>query len=248
MRIWMVSRRRCNFVLWCVLVGLALLGASGRPPETSPVISYVTAGSVVVIDAGHGGPDSGAIGANGTLEKDISLALSQKLAKELIQQGCIVICVRDTDTDLAGADFSGTVRERKRADLQARADLANRNQADLFVSVHLNADPSPKWSGAQTFYEQGDETGACIGKAVQEQLKSTLKNTRREALAADGYFLMSAASMPTIIVEAGFLSNPEEEKLLQDEDYQQQVAGAIARGIVDGLKEQAGGSVSIDAE
>ena len=72
-----------------------------------PVISYVTAGSIVVIDAGHGGPDSGAIGANGSLEKDISLALSQKLAQELIQQGCIVICARDTDQDLAGEDFSG---------------------------------------------------------------------------------------------------------------------------------------------
>lgn len=231
-----------------MLLGLVFLGGVGRPMEARPVISYVTAGNVVVIDAGHGGPDSGAIGAQGTLEKDISLALSQKLARELIQQGCIVICVRDEDQDLMGEDFSGGLHERKRADLQARADVANRNGADLFVSVHLNADPSPKWSGAQTFYERGDATGESIGKAIQAQLKATLQNTRREALAADGYFLMSATSMPTIIVEAGFLSNPQEEELLKSEAYQQQVAGAIARGIVDGLKMQVQGSTEAGVE
>ena len=243
MRIWMVRRKHCDVLVWSFLFGLVLLGASGRPPEEVPVVSYVTAGNIVVIDAGHGGPDAGACSADGVLEKDISLALSQKLAGELIRQGCIVICVRDSDTDLAGDDFTGSLRERKRVDLQARADLANRNQADLYVSVHLNSDPSPRWAGAQTFYEQGSLEGELIGKSIQEQLKNTLKNTRREALAADGYFLMSATSMPAVIVEAGFLSNPKEALLLQDEEYQNRVAGAVARGIVDGLKKKADGQV-----
>ncbi len=240
MRVWMIEKSRCTAALWLMLLGITLGGIWGRMPESRPVMSYVTAGSVVVIDAGHGGPDAGAIGVKGTAEKDISLALSEKLARALTQQGCIVICTRSGDEDLVKEDFSGNLLERKRADLQARADIANRNRAALFISVHLNADPSPRWSGAQTFYEAGSPAAELVGKAIQQQLQATLKNTRREALAAEEYFLMSATEMPAVFVEAGFLSNPKEEALLQDEAYQQQLAAAVARGITDGLKAAAG--------
>ena len=247
MRVWMIRKSRCTAALWLMLTGLTLGSMWGRTPEARPALSYVTAGSVVVIDAGHGGPDAGAVGAQGTKEKDISLALSEKLARELVQQGCIVICTRSGDDDLVGADFTGSIRARKRADLQARADMANRNQAGLFISVHLNADPSPRWSGAQTFYEAGSPLAEQVGRAIQQQLKRALKNTRREALAAEEYFLMSATEMPAVFVEAGFLSNPKEEALLQDEGYQQQLAAAVARGITDGLKAAAAGESLPDA-
>ncbi len=248
MRVWMISRKRCRMILWLFGCGLLLVGASGRYEPASPVLSYVTAGTVIAVVAGHGGPDAGAVSADGVQEKEVSLQNANRLTEELTPLGCIVIPVRETDTDLAGEDFSGTVHERKQTDLRARADLANRNRAALYVSVHLNADPSPKWSGAQTFYERDDAFGERIGVSIQNQLKAELGNTRREALAADGYYLMNATDMPTVIVEAGFLSNPKEAALLQDGLYQQKIAAAIARGIVDGIIEETQGSAREETE
>lgn len=195
------------------------------------VLSHTMANQIIVIDAGHGGKDPGAISISGVAEKEINLAIAMKLDEYLRQAGAIVVNLRRDDSDLAGEDFTGTIRERKRKDLEQRAILANKNKADMFISIHVNADPSPQWFGAQTFYKYNNPASKVIGESIQSELKRILKNTKREAKEGN-YYLMDKTNMPTVIVEVGFLSNLKEEKLLLQDEYQAKIAYAILSGIL----------------
>ncbi|MBO8158076.1 MAG: N-acetylmuramoyl-L-alanine amidase CwlD [Thermosyntropha sp.] len=191
---------------------------------------YNVASKVIVIDPGHGGIDTGATRGN-IIEKDITLKMSQKLASELAAAGAAVIMTRSSDTDLVEDNFKGSYRERHRKGLSKRVEKANQTGADLFVSIHTNADPNPRWSGAQTFYHQQSEESKKAAEAIQSEIKRLLKNTKRDALAGD-YFVMNNTEMPAVLVEVGFISNYKEGKLLTDEEYQKKMAHAICSGIV----------------
>jgi N-acetylmuramoyl-L-alanine amidase len=192
-------------------------------------MSYALANRVVAIDPGHGGPDPGAKGKI-SQEKDITLAISKRLADYFSQAGAMVIVLRQDDHDLAG-DFKGSLLERKRKDLSLRLARAQENHADLYISIHTNADPSPRWYGAQTFYNGKSQAGKPLAESIQKELVRILGNTRREAKAGS-YYILDRASMPAVIVEAGFLSNPREEQLLNSPDYQSKLAYAIYSGVV----------------
>ena len=185
-------------------------------------------GKVIILDAGHGGPDGGA-SADGILEKDIALEITRMLRDYLQEQGALVIMTRDKDEDLAG-DTAG-YRARKRTDLQTRVELINKTDADLFLSIHLNAFPSPKYKGAQTFYTMRYKENKEIAKFIQAELKGNL-NTTREAKSISNVYLMKYAKKPGALVEAGFLSNASEREALTDKTYQQQVAASIYKGIM----------------
>jgi N-acetylmuramoyl-L-alanine amidase len=199
-------------------------------PET-PVMSYVIANQVIAVDAGHGGIDPGAISSDKHAEKDITLAISQKLVRYLKQGGAKTINLRTGNQDLCGANFKGSIRERKRHDLALRVQRAQSEQADLYISIHANADLSPRWSGAQTFYKAGQEESKVVALAIQKELIRILGNNKREAKTGS-YYILDRAKMPIVIVEVGFLSNPQEAKLLISEDYQDKIAYAIFSGIV----------------
>lgn len=222
----------------CALL-LVTLGCAAVYRSITPdlmVLSHAMANQIIVIDAGHGGKDPGASSVNGVEEKDINLSIALKLDEYLRQAGAIVINLRRDDSDLAGADFKGTFRERKRKDLEQRTILANKNKADMFISIHVNADPSPQWFGAQTFYKYNDMASKIVGESIQSELKRILKNTKREAKEGN-YYIMDKTNMPTVIVEVGFLSNPQEEKLLLQDEYQAKIAYAIYSGIVKSTQE-----------
>lgn len=196
-----------------------------------PVMSYVIADQVIVVDAGHGGIDPGAISQDKHKEKDITLAISKKLVRYLNQAGAKAINLRTSNQDLCGANFKGTIRERKRHDLALRIQRAQSEQADLYISIHTNADLSPRWSGAQTFYKNGQEESKVVAIAIQKELIRILGNNKREAKTGS-YYILDRAKMPIVIVEVGFLSNPQEARLLVSEDYQDKIAYAIFSGIV----------------
>lgn len=193
------------------------------------VLAYGLGNKVIVIDAGHGGIDPGAVRGD-RREKDVTLPISQRLARHLSQAGAMVIMLRDSDKDLAGADFKGTIAQRKRQDLANRVNKANQAKADLYVSIHTNADVSPRWTGAQVFYDSHSTKSKFIAETIQKELTSILGNTKREAKAGT-YFILSNTKMPTVIVEVGFISNPGEARMLYDPEYQNKLAYAIYAGI-----------------
>ncbi|MBP3953447.1 N-acetylmuramoyl-L-alanine amidase CwlD [Bacillus suaedae] len=188
-------------------------------------------GKVIVIDPGHGGIDGGAISKTGTLEKDVTLSLSLQLRDYLQEAGALVLMTREEDRDLAG-DNTQRIRQRKIEDLKRRVDIINESDADLFVSLHLNAIASPKWNGAQVFYNRANPENEAIAKFIQDEVRDNLENTTRQAKPIHNVYLVKNAKIPGALIEAGFLSNPEEADALNTTEYQQKVAASIYQGIM----------------
>lgn len=186
---------------------------------------------VVAIDAGHGGPDPGAIGVTGVREKDVTLAIAVELEKRLREAGFQTVMTRTGDYDLVRGE---EVLHRQREDLIRRAALVNGSGASAFVSLHANSFPEAAWFGAQTFYEANDEGGFSLATYIQAALVRELTDlgvNRRRAATADLRILRDVV-VPAVLVEVGFLSNPQEEALLRQPEYQARVAQAIADGIM----------------
>lgn len=193
-------------------------------------------GITIMIDPGHGGMDGGA-GDEQALEKDIALSVSEKLRDHLNGQGAIVLMTREKDTDLAKKETK-SIRTRKTEDLKRRKELINESGADLFVSVHLNAIPAEKWRGAQTFYSPHLPENEQIATDLQEELTDNLKNTDRQPAVIRHVYILKEAKVPGALVEIGFLSNPAERKLLENEEYQEKTAASISRGILHYFKRE----------
>lgn len=187
-------------------------------------------GKIILLDAGHGGPDGGA-GTGKTLEKDIALEITHKVRDYLQEQGALVIMTREKDEDLADPGTKGYSR-RKVEDLKKRLKIINTSDNDLFVSIHLNAIPSARWSGAQTFYAPHHKENARAAKFIQEELRRNLENTNRKAKPINQVYILKNAKKPGVLVEVGFLSNPTEKALLKKESYQEKVAASINMGIL----------------
>ncbi|MGO4890154.1 N-acetylmuramoyl-L-alanine amidase CwlD [Anaerobacillus sp. MEB173] len=188
-------------------------------------------GKVIILDPGHGGPDGGAVSKNGLLEKDVALDITLKLRDYLQESGALVLMTREEDQDLADPDLKG-IRKRKIQDLKRRVQLVNEAGGDMFVSVHLNAIPSPKWRGAQTFYNRALDDNQRLSKFIQEEIRRNLENTTREAKPIGSVYLLKQAEIPGALVEVGFLSNVAEAELLNTEKYQEKIAASIYQGIL----------------
>jgi len=190
--------------------------------------SEVLAGKVIVLDPGHGGIDGGAVGLDGAIvEDDTVLAIARYLRDYLQGGGAYVRLTREGDYDLAGEGHG----RRKERDMRVRAQIMNAADVDLSVSIHLNSISSPRWWGAQVFYGDDPPESACLAWYVQNALAEHL-NTPRLAKRRDDLYLLRVARVPTILVEAGFLSHPDEARRLLDPIYQKRIALAIYDGIV----------------
>lgn len=188
----------------------------------------------VVVDAGHGGNDPGKVGVSGTLEKDINLSIALKLKAELEKRGIKVILTRESDTSLA---IEGATN-KKTSDMNKRMEITNSARADLLVSVHQNSFTDPKVQGAQVFYYKNSKESEDIAVTVQAELVNSLdKDNKRKAKANNDYYVLRKSTCPAIIVECGFLSNSQEEAKLVSEEYQQDIAEAIAEGVYKGLRQ-----------
>jgi N-acetylmuramoyl-L-alanine amidase len=223
-----------KIIFW--IVGLVVLISLIKFPlpdfaEETAGFPWPLTGKVVVLDAGHGGADGGAVGKDNTLEKDIALEVTKKVRDYLQQAGAIVHLTREEDTDLASEDTKGLSR-RKAEDIKKRMDIINSKDADFFLTIHLNAIPSTKWSGAQTFYYPKSDESKHLAKMIQAEITRNLENTNRSALAINNLYLLKNAEIPGALVEIGFLSNLEERELLKDQTYQRQMAGSIYEGIL----------------
>ena len=189
-------------------------------------------GKVIVVDAGHGVPDEGAESSNGTTEAETNLKIALKLQNLLEQSGSTVILTRSDENAIYDLD-SKTLKQKKISDIHNRVKIGNESQADIFVSIHLNKIPQPQYDGWQTFYREGDEESAKLAKQIQDNLNKTIdKENNRIAKTIDNIYIIKHVKIPTTIVECGFLSNPEEEKKLLDDEYQNKLAWGIYNGII----------------
>lgn len=193
--------------------------------------SLPLSGKTIVIDPGHGGVDGGAVGKDKTLEKDIALAVAKKTRDFLQQSGALVYLTREKDKDLAKEDTKGLSR-RKAEDIRKRLKFIHDKEADFFVTLHLNALPSNKWSGAQTFYYSKYDKSKHLATMIQSEIIRNLENTTRKPLAINGVYLLKYAEVPGSLVEIGFLSNEHEREHLKKESYQRKIAGSIYEGIL----------------
>ena len=186
---------------------------------------------IIVLDAGHGGFDAGA-SANGVVEKDINLEVALCLKEYLEQGGAVVVLTRNEDVSTGDGEKRGA--SAKKSDLLARKELVDHSEADIFVSIHMNKFPQEKHWGAQVFYSDQQKEAKMLGDEIQQGLKDILQdgNTRVAKKIDGGVFLLKNTTIPSVIVECGFLSNPQEAHLLQTKEYQQKVAWGIYVGIV----------------
>jgi len=192
--------------------------------------SLPLSGKIIIVDPGHGYPDPGA-GPEGAFEKDIAFNISLLLRDYLQEAGALVILTREDDNDLADKDLKG-YSKRKTQDLLRRVELINKSDGDLLVSVHLNSLPSSRWSGAQTFYYPRFEENKQLAKLIQKEMEINLENTVRHAKAINHVYVLKEADMPSVLIEAGFLSNPGEREQLKTKAYQDKIAASIYQGIL----------------
>ena len=197
------------------------------------VTSLPVSGKTVVLDAGHGTPDEGAQSSTGTTEAETNLKIALKLQNLLETNGCTVVLTRSDENAIYDLDKT-TLREKKISDIHNRVKIGNESSADIFVSIHLNKIPQQQYWGWQCFYKNGDEKSIHLAKQIQNNLNEAIqKDNKRVAMKLDTVYLMKHVEIPISIVECGFLSNPEEEKQLLQEEYQNQLAWGIYAGIVD---------------
>jgi N-acetylmuramoyl-L-alanine amidase len=232
--VWLTFHSSLKLLLSAMLVALVVFIYAYELPTTKTWSDWTLplSGKTIALDAGHGGPDGGAESKDGVIEKDINLAITLRLRDYLQQAGAIVVLTRETDTDLAESGTKG-YSKRKTQDLHNRADLIQNNNADMFLSIHLNSIPSDKWRGAQTFYYLNNPDNPNLAALIQSELRRNLENTDRVAKLADKtVYLLKTLKIPSALVEVGFLSNPEEAKLLADENYQKMLAASVYQGIL----------------
>lgn len=195
-------------------------------------LQYPLSKKIIVIDAGHGGIDPGKVGLYGKDEKFINLEISIKLKQLLETSGAKVVMTREDNEGLY-IENTDKLSWIKREDMIKRREIINDSNGDLMISIHMNSYTDSTIFGAQTFYLRDDNGSEKIGKLIQEELiEVSYRENNREAKANDTYFILKENNMPSVVVECGFLSNIEEEQMLNDEKYQERISWAIFKGIV----------------
>lgn len=215
-----------RFIFCGILLIVVLLSVSSI---TFPIFVAQTIKNqnVICIDAGHGGSDPGKVGEPDILEKDINLSLALKLQKLLEKKNFKVYMTRNGDYNLADSNDN-----QKRSDLSNRKQLIFENDPSAVISIHQNSYPSSDVHGAQVFYPQGSEKSKQLADSIQTSLIKHLDpKNHRQAKANAEYYLFRDNPYPIVIVECGFLSNPQELKLLQSNDYQQKAVNGIYHGL-----------------
>lgn len=188
----------------------------------------------IVIDAGHGEPDGGAISKSGVKESELNLQIAQKVASKLRDNNFEVIMTRENESNIAPeSEQTQSIRQIKTSDLNNRVKIANESGASILVSIHMNNFEDSKYRGWQTFYSKNSEDGKKLAENIQKSISECIEyENKRTALKIEGIKIIDKSAIPAVIVECGFLSNEEECTLLQDNSYQEKLAEGIKNGII----------------
>nr|WP_239476341.1 N-acetylmuramoyl-L-alanine amidase [Megamonas rupellensis] len=205
-------------------IAIDIFNSVVNTPVASDVALSNVKNKIITIDPGHGGSDSGAIGPNGYTEKEGAFAISQKVASILNQSGAKVVMTRDSDVDVYGPNASA------RNELQARVDVGNNANSDIFVSIHCNAFVNPAANGTQTFYYGSSYQGQRLAQNIQEKMIEA-NGLRDRGISTCNFYVVKHSYMPAVLIETAFITNYDEEALLSDDEWQTTMAKAIAEGI-----------------
>ena len=214
----------------------ALLAVSARITESAlPVAAPAAQKPVIVLDAGHGGLDSGAVGQSGVLEKDVNLAVVLDLRDMLEMSGFEVVLTRDEDISIYDPGVEG-IRNQKLNDMDNRLKIIQSHPDSIFLCIHQNNFTDPDYFGAQMFYNNNNPDNRSLAQIMQHKFTELQpKNDREIKLSGDELFLLKSNPNPSLMIECGFLSNPEEEAQLATWEYQQKVAFTIYGGVMEYL-------------
>lgn len=201
-------------------------------PVAAPVQGS-SAFPTVIVDAGHGGVDGGASGADGTVEKELNLQIALKLREQLAVQGFNVIMTREEDISIHDPDAT-SVRQKKKTDLFNRMKIMENTPNCIYVSIHQNSFPDKSQHGTQIFFGDNNPASEILAKNVQEAIQTNLQpeNKRKIKKSGKDIYLLYYSEVPIIMVECGFISNANEAKRLRDEQYQNQLSFVISQGII----------------
>lgn len=220
-----------------VLLAAALLLFIGGTKNAADAINFHAElfekkRETIIIDAGHGGEDGGAVGVEGNLEKDINLAIALKLRDLLVQDQYNVVLIRDGDYSVGDSSL-GSVAERKRSDTKSRLQTIVETGECIFISIHQNYFEQSKYAGAQIFYSGNRPESELLAEAIRSSIVTNLQpeNTRESKVADKNIYILYNCQVPALFVECGFISNPAENTLLQQPEYQQNMAEAIHQGL-----------------
>lgn len=218
---------------------ICILGISAHFIFNYPVIDasvLVKEDVTVIIDAGHGGIDGGTQAADGTLEKDINLKIALMVNDFLKSMGVKTVLTRDSDTSIHN-DGAVTIREKKISDIKNRLNIVESTDNAVLVSIHQNYFTQPKYSGAQVFYSKNNPHSRQIAEIIQRNIADYIQtdNSREIKQSGSEIYLLYNTTAPAVMIECGFLSNPQEADKLKDENYQQKIAFIIAVSIMDYL-------------
>lgn len=205
-------------------IAIDIFNSIVNTPVASDVALSNVKNKIITIDPGHGGSDSGAVGPNGYTEKEGAFAISQKVASILNQSGAKVVMTRDSDVDVYGPNASA------RNELQARVDVGNNANSDIFVSIHCNAFVNPAANGTQTFYYGSSYQGQRLAQSIQEKMIEA-NGLRDRGISTCNFYVVKHSYMPAVLIETAFITNYDEEALLSDDEWQTTMAKAIAEGI-----------------
>ncbi len=230
------SKKRMIFINLSIVISILIYSLSSSSfSRTQLASSTPVSNHTIILDAGHGNPDGGATGADGSIESNLNLDIVLKLQNLLESSNCTVILTRSDENGIYEAD-SNTIREKKISDMKNRANIANNSNAEMLVSIHMNKLEQTQYSGWQTFYKNQDEDSKKIAERIQLSLNSFLKKENTRTIKSiSGIYLTKNVQLPLVLVECGFLSNTEENKLLQTDSYQNELAWSIYIGIMDYL-------------
>lgn len=222
----------------CMVLAACLLAVHSVRSIMASVETMALPGGMpaIVIDAGHGGFDGGAIGVDGIVEKDVNLAIAQKVRLLFAVNGFETVMTREDDRSLEDEGLD-TVRKRKNSDIHNRKALADSYENCVLLSIHQNKFPQSKYFGAQVFYGPQNPESKIMGELLQKRMVELLQpeNTRLAKPCGDSVYLIYHAEMPALLVECGFLSNPDDAAKLTDPAYQEQVAFAIFTATAEAL-------------
>ena len=215
-----VKYKTTLLIIFCLLVlSLQVISAQSLPLQDT----------IIMVDPGHGGRDSGTYYGE-IYEKDINLEISKTLAQELSKQGAIVYMTRKRDIDLSSIYDSA----KKRGDLYRRLLMIKEKKSDLYISIHINWYDDTTLKGAEVLYNEINENNKKLARSIMKEFKNDLKSTR--TIKTTDLYMYRNTTTPGVLVECGYLSNPTERTLLQDEEYQKKLALSITNGIINYLK------------
>ncbi len=229
--LWLVTLALCGVFAFQTIRAMQTISTEAGALEDTPI--------TIVLDAGHGGEDGGAVAESGVQEKDINLAIAQNLRPLLESSGLRVVMIRDQDVSVGEQDLD-TVKERKISDLHRRLEISEGEPNSILLSIHQNHFSEPQYSGTQIFYSPNLPESQVLAQSIQESVVEKLQpdNHRECKEAGNSIYLMWNSTRPAVLVECGFLSNSSEAKLLQSPEYQKQMAFSIWSGLMEYLQEK----------